>query len=130
MYCPNCKSRIGAFDFIHGIHCNCGKFIIPAVWIQKSRVDLILPTSQMTNLDIRSPSVSFNQSTSNSFGKTAELQNNMTKSFVGNISEFDCTDFRGNTDTTQIASSSVFSVVDANGRLVDSEGNGEHIIYM
>ena len=51
-------------------------------------------------------------------------------SFVGNISEFDCTDFRGNTDTTQIASSSVFSVVDANGRLVDSEGNGEHIIYM
>lgn len=84
----------------------------------------------MTNLDIRSPSISFNQSTRNSFGKTAELQNNMTKSSVGNISEFDCRDFRGNTDTTQIASSSVFSVVDANGRLVDSEGNGEHIIYM
>ncbi|XP_022807228.1 uncharacterized protein LOC111344276 isoform X3 [Stylophora pistillata] len=123
LYCPKCKSRIGAFDFIHGIHCNCGKFIIPAVWIQKSRVDLIFPTSQITNLDIRNPTVllPFDQSTRNSFDKNEEPQQNKAKSCVGNISQFDYTDPRANTDITQIESSSGFSV-DTNGRLVDSEG--------
>jgi len=55
IYCPKCKSRIGAFDFIHGIQCNCGRFTIPAIWIQKSRVDHIFPKSQLVNLDIRKP---------------------------------------------------------------------------
>lgn len=127
MYCPKCKSRIGAFDFIHGIQCNCGKFVIPAVWIQKSRVDHILPKSQIINLDIRSPVVSSNQSTRNCYDKSSELHH-VTDSYVGKCSEFDSTNpRRDEEDITQIACSSVFSVVNTNGRLGEIEGKGEHV---
>ncbi|XP_001631042.2 uncharacterized protein LOC5510593 [Nematostella vectensis] len=39
IYCPKCKSRIGAFNFIHGVRCSCFTYVIPAVWIQKCKVD-------------------------------------------------------------------------------------------
>ncbi|XP_029212127.2 LOW QUALITY PROTEIN: E3 ubiquitin-protein ligase RNF180-like [Acropora millepora] len=55
IYCPKCKSRIGAFDYIHGVHCNCGKFTIPSIWIQKCRVDHISPQSRLKTLDVRKP---------------------------------------------------------------------------
>ncbi|XP_068711657.1 uncharacterized protein [Montipora foliosa] len=41
IYCPKCRSRIGAFNYIQGVQCDCGKFTIPSIWIQKSRVDHI-----------------------------------------------------------------------------------------
>ncbi|CAH3154797.1 unnamed protein product [Porites lobata] len=78
IYCPKCKSRIGAFDFIHGIQCNCGKFTIPAIWIQKSRVDHVLPNSQITNLHIRYP-VSFDPLTEVHLSNISEEQRRVTE---------------------------------------------------
>lgn len=78
IYCPKCKSRIGAFDFIHGIQCNCGKFTIPAIWIQKSRVDRVLPNSQITNLHIRYP-VSFDPLTEVHLSNISEEQRRVTE---------------------------------------------------
>ncbi|XP_065672385.1 uncharacterized protein LOC101239699 isoform X5 [Hydra vulgaris] len=39
LYCPNCKARIGSFDFINIIPCECGAETIPAIYCVKSKVD-------------------------------------------------------------------------------------------
>lgn len=39
--CPGCDCRIGAFDFVSGIKCDCNTYILPAIHIIKSKVDLI-----------------------------------------------------------------------------------------
>lgn len=35
-----CTARVGGFDFIQGISCACGKFHIPAIWLQDCKVDV------------------------------------------------------------------------------------------
>lgn len=55
IYCPKCRSRIGAFNYIQGVQCDCGKFTIPSIWIQKSRVDHIFLKSRLRTLDARKP---------------------------------------------------------------------------
>ncbi|KAJ7393690.1 hypothetical protein OS493_003348 [Desmophyllum pertusum] len=126
LYCPKCKSRIGAFDFIHGVQCNCGKFIIPAVWIQKCRVDHILPRSQITNIDIRKPIVCSVQSTSTNISTSVVVQNAMD-SFDGNVHEMDdvgCTQNpRRDKDFSQMASSSILPSVDQTDVEIEGKDN-------
>lgn len=39
LYCPQCEARIGAFDFIHMIECECRQETIPAIYVVKSKID-------------------------------------------------------------------------------------------
>ncbi|CAG0893238.1 unnamed protein product [Darwinula stevensoni] len=38
--CPRCSTRIGGFDFITGNKCTCGTYLLPPVYVVKSKVDL------------------------------------------------------------------------------------------
>lgn len=39
--CSSCKGRIGSFDFLSGLKCDCNKFVLPPVHLVKSKIDLI-----------------------------------------------------------------------------------------
>lgn len=39
--CPSCNARVGAFDFVSGIKCDCKTSVLPAVYFIKSKVDLL-----------------------------------------------------------------------------------------
>lgn len=39
--CTNCDSKIGGFDFISGIRCECTGNTLPPVHLVKSKVDLV-----------------------------------------------------------------------------------------
>lgn len=39
--CLYCNVRIGSFDFISGLKCECNNFVLPPVHIIKSKIDLI-----------------------------------------------------------------------------------------
>lgn len=41
IHCKNCNCRIGSFDFISGLKCNCSKYVLPPVHLVKSKVDLV-----------------------------------------------------------------------------------------
>ncbi|CAL7943280.1 unnamed protein product [Xylocopa violacea] len=40
LHCPNCNNRIGSFNFVNELRCNCNKFITPPVKITNSKVDV------------------------------------------------------------------------------------------
>ncbi|XP_026667251.1 E3 ubiquitin-protein ligase RNF180-like [Ceratina calcarata] len=40
LHCPNCKNRVGLFNFVNESKCDCNKFIIPPVRITNSKVDI------------------------------------------------------------------------------------------
>jgi hypothetical protein len=48
--CPNvkCGSKLGLFKW-HGTQCSCGTWVVPAIMIQKSRVDIINPVNSMSS---------------------------------------------------------------------------------
>uniref|UniRef100_A0A6M2CTI1 Putative e3 ubiquitin-protein ligase ovary overexpressed n=1 Tax=Rhipicephalus microplus TaxID=6941 RepID=A0A6M2CTI1_RHIMP len=39
LYCPECKARLGSFDFVTGAKCDCDEFVLPPIHISKSRID-------------------------------------------------------------------------------------------
>lgn len=39
--CEHCDSRLGAFDFVSGIKCECSGHVLPPVHLIKSKVDLL-----------------------------------------------------------------------------------------
>ncbi|XP_076632138.1 E3 ubiquitin-protein ligase RNF180-like [Colletes latitarsis] len=41
LYCPHCNNRIGSFNFVHEMKCDCGKCITPAIRITNSKVDIL-----------------------------------------------------------------------------------------
>lgn len=41
LHCPNCNNRIGTFNFINELKCNCSKFITLPVKITNSKVDIL-----------------------------------------------------------------------------------------
>lgn len=41
LHCPNCNNRIGTFNFINELKCNCSKFITPPIKITNSKVDIL-----------------------------------------------------------------------------------------
>lgn len=50
LYCPKCSSRIGAFNITRGVTCSCFAYIIPAVWIQKCKVDQVTIADSKPNI--------------------------------------------------------------------------------
>uniref|UniRef100_F6YFI1 Uncharacterized protein n=1 Tax=Ciona intestinalis TaxID=7719 RepID=F6YFI1_CIOIN len=40
LHCPSCNGRLGSFNFIQQQKCTCQKFVVPPVWLQKSKVDI------------------------------------------------------------------------------------------
>jgi hypothetical protein len=40
LYCPKCKSKIGAFNWIYASKCLCGKQIFPSFYLVPSKIDL------------------------------------------------------------------------------------------
>lgn len=50
LYCPKCTSRIGSFNFTQGVRCSCFTFIIPAIWIQKCKVDQTSTSDSKPNI--------------------------------------------------------------------------------
>ncbi|KAF2892713.1 hypothetical protein ILUMI_13461 [Ignelater luminosus] len=41
LMCTHCGARIGAFDFVSGIKCACEGFVLPSVYLIKSKVDVV-----------------------------------------------------------------------------------------
>ncbi|XP_017766214.1 PREDICTED: E3 ubiquitin-protein ligase RNF180-like [Eufriesea mexicana] len=41
LHCPHCNNRIGSFNFVNELKCNCSKFIAPPVKITNSKVDIL-----------------------------------------------------------------------------------------
>lgn len=39
--CFHCNYRIGSFDFVSGMKCDCASFILPSVHLIKSKIDII-----------------------------------------------------------------------------------------
>lgn len=39
--CRHCNSRLGSFDFTSGLKCNCNNYVVPAIHLVKSKIDLI-----------------------------------------------------------------------------------------
>jgi len=48
--CPNlkCGSKLGLYKW-HGTQCSCGTWVVPAIMIQKSRVDAINPVNAISS---------------------------------------------------------------------------------
>lgn len=47
--CPKCSGKLGLYKW-HGTQCSCGTWVVPAIMVQKGRVDLIQPhDSKQTN---------------------------------------------------------------------------------
>ncbi|XP_031843787.1 E3 ubiquitin-protein ligase RNF180-like isoform X2 [Nomia melanderi] len=42
LYCPHCNNRIGSFNFVNELKCDCGQFITPPIRITNSKVDIKL----------------------------------------------------------------------------------------
>lgn len=40
LHCPNCNNRIGTFNFVNELKCNCSKFITLPIKITNSKVDI------------------------------------------------------------------------------------------
>ena len=38
LYCPKCSQKVGHFDW-SGIQCSCGKWVSPAIQLQKKQMD-------------------------------------------------------------------------------------------
>lgn len=38
--CNNCKTRVGGFDFVSGLRCNCRKMVLPTVHLIRSKIDV------------------------------------------------------------------------------------------
>ncbi|KAJ9580748.1 hypothetical protein L9F63_024074, partial [Diploptera punctata] len=38
--CPKCRGRVGSFDFVSGLKCDCGKHVLPPVHVVRSKVDI------------------------------------------------------------------------------------------
>uniref|UniRef100_H2ZBA8 Uncharacterized protein n=1 Tax=Ciona savignyi TaxID=51511 RepID=H2ZBA8_CIOSA len=38
--CSSCNGRIGSFNFVQQQKCSCESFVVPPVWLQKSKVDV------------------------------------------------------------------------------------------
>lgn len=38
--CNNCKGRVGGFDFVSGLRCNCRKMLLPTVHLIRSKIDV------------------------------------------------------------------------------------------
>lgn len=41
--CPKCDAKLGLYKW-HGTQCSCGTWVVPAIMVQKSRIDIINPT--------------------------------------------------------------------------------------
>mmetsp|Transcript_4890 Transcript_4890/g.9326 ORF Transcript_4890/g.9326 Transcript_4890/m.9326 type:complete len:163 (-) Transcript_4890:66-554(-) len=46
--CPKCKGKLGMYKW-HGTQCSCGTWVVPAIMIHKSRIDVVPPTEASTN---------------------------------------------------------------------------------
>ncbi|XP_050521715.1 E3 ubiquitin-protein ligase RNF180-like [Daktulosphaira vitifoliae] len=40
LICPNCNLRVGSFDFVSGMKCQCKQFLLPQIHLVKSKVDI------------------------------------------------------------------------------------------
>ncbi|CAK9817537.1 E3 ubiquitin-protein ligase RNF180 [Anthophora plagiata] len=40
LHCPNCNNRIGSFNFVNELKCNCSQFITPPIRLTNSKVDI------------------------------------------------------------------------------------------
>ena len=38
--CPSCKARIGSFNFVSGRKCACQRWVLPAIRLVNSKMDL------------------------------------------------------------------------------------------
>ncbi|XP_076247120.1 E3 ubiquitin-protein ligase RNF180-like isoform X2 [Calliopsis andreniformis] len=41
LHCPHCNNRIGSFNFVNELKCDCGQFITPPIRITNSKVDIL-----------------------------------------------------------------------------------------
>lgn len=48
LYCQTCRHRIGAFDFVSGVKCECGSSVLPAVHVVSSKIDYQFAVSVAT----------------------------------------------------------------------------------
>jgi DNA-directed RNA polymerase subunit RPC12/RpoP len=39
--CPKCSARIGSYNFVSGMKCQCGTFVLPPIHIVKSKIDFV-----------------------------------------------------------------------------------------
>ena len=46
--CPKCSAKLGLYKW-HGTQCSCGTWVVPAIMIQKSRVDVVNPVNAISN---------------------------------------------------------------------------------
>lgn len=42
IHCPDCNTKIGGFDFIESVNCDCGESKLPEVSFTRSKIDLPL----------------------------------------------------------------------------------------
>ncbi|XP_026481202.1 E3 ubiquitin-protein ligase RNF180-like [Ctenocephalides felis] len=40
--CPKCGIKIGSFDFVSGNKCECAEYVIPPIYVIKSKTDILL----------------------------------------------------------------------------------------
>ena len=40
LHCPHCNNRIGSFNFVKELKCDCGEFIAPPIRLTSSKVDI------------------------------------------------------------------------------------------
>ena len=69
--CPKCHSKLGTWHW-SGAQCSCGTWVVPAIQVPKSRVDLIPPqTSELPEGAVVSPLL-FNQTQQQHFQQSVE----------------------------------------------------------
>lgn len=65
--CPKCSTNVGKYAW-QGMRCSCGQWIVPAVTLAKGRVDEHRASAASSDLGIRRPPTSTQQSTANDKG--------------------------------------------------------------
>lgn len=53
--CPKCKGKLGMYKW-HGTQCSCGTWVVPAIMIHKSRVDVVPPENDLL-ANVNTPSL-------------------------------------------------------------------------
>lgn len=48
--CPKCSGKLGLYKW-HGTQCSCGTWVVPAIMIHKSRVDVVPPQNELQTND-------------------------------------------------------------------------------
>lgn len=72
--CPKCDTKIGTWNW-SGAQCSCGTWVVPAIQVPRSKVDLVPPQTTLSTLPVGtivSPHISLNTNASVSLDGTVK----------------------------------------------------------